>query len=335
MGPMTELTKVAGWPSDHGGCGWYRIETPVKGLGIEDTIIDTVLPNSIVDEPERLVVLNRSTTPVAMMLLESFQRDRRPWVYDIDDLLWMLTPDNPAYKYYSDDTVMGRLQWHIRNAPIVTVSTKQLADEVHAAGRTTEIAVVPNTLPDSLYDTPQPLSLPTGQKTILWRGSNTHAKDVEVVGYGLRKIDATRPDVRIVFAGVDHRKQLKLENAEFLPWVRDPEEYVRQIIELAPDIALCPLGHTRFNKSKSHVNALEASIARAVPIASRTPAYEDFIDDGVNGLLVPYTTEHWYRAILRLLDTDLTDMKEAARKNAEHYRTGLMRDEYRALLETL
>lgn len=329
--------KVWGWAADAGGCAWYRILTPLLALEDDDIATGTVMPNAVLSEPDRLVVLQRSTTPSAMMVLDEFQQKGRPWVYDADDLLWNLTPDNPAYSHYNHPMIAKRFQWHIENAPLFTVSTSRLAQEVTDAGAH-KVAVVPNTIPDHLYDFADEVSLRPrldDRLVIVWRGSPTHAKDVEVLRYAARRL-YERPDVHLVFVGADYRKALGVPEATLLPWVDSPEAHVRRIIELQPDVVLCPLDHTRFNASKSHVNALEGALAGALPICSNVPAYQGFVDAPGTGVLLPNAPDRWWKELRRLADEGPEAIdREPIRENARRFRTSLMKDQYRDLLASV
>lgn len=329
--------KIWGWPADDGGCAWYRIKIPLGALTDDDVDFGTVMPNTVLDEPDRLVVLQRSTAPKPMMVLDEFQQNGRPWVYDADDLLWEITPDNPAYTHYANPIIRKRMYWHIENAPLFTVSTSNLADEVRAAGAH-RVAVVPNTLPDHLYDFADQVSLRPrvdDRFTIFWRGSTTHAEDVKVLRYAAKRLQE-RDDVRLVFAGADYRKQLGAPDADYLPWVASPEAHVRRVIELQPDVVIAPLAHTRFNASKSHVAALEGALAGAYPVCSNVPAYQGLITDETNGLLLPNNPDQWWRALRSLADAgpDAID-RDAIRDNARRFRTSLMKEQYRDLLASM
>lgn len=329
--------KLWGWPADEGGCAWYRIRIPLGALTEDDVGFGTVMPHSVLDEPDRLVVLQRSTAPKPMMVLDEFTQKRRPWVYDADDLLWALTPDNPAYSHYSNPIIAKRFEWLITHATLFTVSTAPLADEARAAGAH-RVAVVPNTLPDELFDFADQVSLRLrvdDRFTIFWRGSPTHSEDVKVLRYAAKKLHA-RDDVRLVFAGADYRKELGVPDAEHLPWVADPEAHVRRVIELQPDVVLAPLAHTRFNSSKSAVAALEGALAGAMPVCSNVPAYQGFVTPGVDGFLLPNAPDAWWK-ILRELADDGPDAipRDAIRTNARRFRTSLMKEQYRDLLQSV
>lgn len=329
--------KVWGWPADAGGCAWYRIITPLAVLDEDDVQIGETMPREVmVNEPDRLVVLQRSTTPTALSVLDKFQRDGRPWVYDSDDLLWALTPDNPAYSHYNNPVVHARFQWLIDNSPLFTVSTSNLADEVARAGAK-YVAVVPNTIPDHLFDYADRVAAQprTDERlTIVWRGSTTHRKDVEVLRYAVKRLQQ-RDDVRLVFVGADYRKELGVPDAEMLGWVSSPEQHLKRVIDLRPDVVLCPLEHTRFNACKSHVNALEGALAGALPVCSNVPAYQEFVGGGA-GLLLPNAPDRWWKELRSLADSGPAAIDSPAiRDTARRYRSSLLKDDYRALLSSL
>lgn len=328
--------KIWGWPSDKGGCAWYRIETPLGTLTDDDVGVGTTMPNSVLDEPDRLVVLQRSTAPKAMMVLDEFQQKRRSWVYDADDLLWALTPDNPAYSHYNNPVIAKRFQWHLDNAPLFTVSTPELADEARAAGAH-RVAIVPNTLPDRLFDYADDVAAkPRADErlVIVWRGSPTHGEDVKVLRYAAKRLHE-RDDVRLVFVGADYRKDLGVPDAELLPWVDSPEKHVRRLIDLRPDVALCPLAHTRFNSCKSHVNALEGAIAGALPLCSNVPAYQRYCTEGAGELLSNHP-DVWWKRLRALADAGPFEIdRDAVRDRARMFRASLMKDQYRELLESV
>ena len=328
--------KLFGWPADQGGCAWYRIIGPLESLlhSQPDVAIqiDQVMPLDVLDGDDWLVVLQRSTNPAAMMALEYFAEKGRKWVYDIDDLLWGLEKSNPAFGYYNQPVVQQRLKWHMENAPICTASTANLADEMRNNGAK-NVHVLPNTLPQRVFDNIDTIVRETtadDRTTIFWRGSPTHKDDIKVIKYALKRW-ANRDDVRIVLAGTDYRKELAVPNAEFLPWMNSPEEYLYSVARIRPDIALCPLKYNRFNDSKSHVNALEAAAVGAIPLCSNTFAYQSLIKDGENGFLLPSSEHHWDRTLRTLVEADHKDrgpLQVAAVQSVNKFITENWKDEY-------
>lgn len=329
--------KLYGWSGDNGGCSWYRIQIPLAAQTDHDVQQGTVMPHEVFKDPERLVVLQRSTAPKPMMVLDEFQQNARPWVYDVDDLLWAVTPDNPAFEHYQKPVIAKRMRWHAENAPLFTVSTPNLASEAREAGAK-RVAVVPNTLPDHLFDYADDVAArprADDRLVVTWRGSTTHGNDVKVLRYAAKRLN-DREDVRLVFIGADYRKELGVPDAEHLPWTPSPEGHVRRLIDLRPDVALCPLAHTRFNSSKSWVNALEGAIAGAYTVCSNVPAYRTFHGSDADGVLMSNHPDAWWKTLRSLADAGPWDLdREAIRANARRFRTSLMKDEYSDLLATV
>ena len=327
--------KLFGWPADQGGCAWYRIIGPLESLrDSSDVTIDIsqIMSNEVLDNEEWLIILQRSTNPSAMMALEYFFDKGRKWVYDIDDLLWALEPSNPAFGYYNQPIVRQRLKWHMRNAPICTSSTANLADEMREMGAK-NVHVLPNTLPQRVVDNLNQIVTETpadDRFTIFWRGSPTHKDDIKIIKYALKRWNNS-DEVRIVLAGTDYRKELGVPDAEFMPWTNSPEEYLYSVARVRPDIALCPLQPNRFNYSKSHVNALEATAIGAVPLCSNISAYQELITDTENGFLLSTNEHHWDRLVRDLVAggrEGLSSMRKAAVSSTTKFITENWKDEY-------
>lgn len=210
---MTDCPDVYYWPSDTGACRFYRCALPAEALNATGT--DAQLPEAtrldswVKDDPDRLVVLQRSHNPQARTRLSRFVNQGRPFVFDVDDWLWGLEDDNPAFPVYANPAVRENLDWMAHNATVMTCSTEPLAQNISDTFNR-DAHVIRNALPDRLI-TPD---LEEREPVIFWRGSNTHKRDVQVLGPALRRLDAE--GIRIVFAGADYRKLLGLTNAELM-----------------------------------------------------------------------------------------------------------------------
>lgn len=320
--------KLFGWTADTGGCAWYRIIAPLETLQANNKIevqISQLMPQEIALDPETLIVLQRSTNPAAMVALEAFKEMGKQWVYDLDDLLWAVEPDNPAYNYFGQRVVRDRLTWHMKNAPAFTASTETLAQEMRNAGAH-NVTVTPNTLPQRVLNNIDKIIEETPrneQTTIFWRGSPTHKNDIKTIRYAMKRW-ANNDEVKIILAGTDYRKELAIPNAEYIPWVADPEQYLYTVAATRPDIVMCPLAPTRFNYSKSHVNALEASAMHAIPICSDIQAYETLITHEQNGYLLSTNEHHWDKTLQTLIKATPQErhtLQQNARNNTNNYTT--------------
>ena len=288
---MSDKLKLFMWHADWTGCYWYRSKWPADALSDagHDVVTGTVSRHA---DNDRLHVLQRSTNINAARKLFALNEQGVPWVYDLDDAIWALTPDNPGAEHFYKKDVQALIHWLTTNAPIVTCSTEPLADMVRNRFRADQspatTVVLPNALP-SKYTALDPGE--DREHVVLWRGSATHSEDIKVARKALQA--ASKAGARVVFAGADYRSLAGVPDAELLPWVKSTEDYIKAIRELKPTVALIPLHPTEFNRAKSQVALLEARAAGAVPICSNREAYAPWIEDTKSGFLVTGNEWHW------------------------------------------
>jgi hypothetical protein len=67
------------------------------------------------------------------------------------------------------------------------------------------------------------------------------------------------------------------------------------------DIGLAPLRPNRLNEARSHVKALDLSRMGAAGIYSDEAPYRSFVQDGIDGLLLPLNAGLWEENIINLL----------------------------------
>lgn len=345
--------KLFGWPSDSGACKFYRTALPMRALdgwdGHETRMCpDGVyrLPRDVKEDPDWLVVLQRSDHPSARQTFELFGQLDRPFVWDVDDDLWSVEHDNPAFGRFSHPQVRANLDWMVEHAAVVTCSTEPLAERLRVR-RAGPIHVLPNALDEPRLD---PV-LDERDPVVFWRGSPTHDRDVDLVGFALQR--AERRGVQVVLAGQDYRARLGLKSALMLedyvlahpelgpkyrkllravPSERDPRkprlalqltpyEYLRFVRDLVrPTVALCPLRSSAFNDAKSHIAALEAHAVGAVAITSAMPAFDWYMAPLEYGLRVRNREQDWHRALQDVLDLDYAGWRALAEAGAARAR---------------
>lgn len=131
---------------------------------------------------------------------------------------------------------------------------------------------------------------------ILWTGSNTHDKDLDVMVKVVRKmIDKYGVSVRFLFFGYcppqflvnrvssgnsEGRLAIKDEFAHALSYISPVQmnKYYESIRTIDPDLAVCPLNDHVFNLSKSNLKVLEMSAFGIPCIASDIGPYR-FLND--------------------------------------------------------
>ncbi|MCH7589443.1 hypothetical protein IIB34_00215 [PVC group bacterium] len=189
----------------------------------------------------------------------------------------------------------------IINSDLVTTTTEFLAKEYREIHK--NVVVLPNCVdPD---DWGEPLENKTGKVRIGIVGSVAYHHDFEKIKGLLRKLDA-RDDVQLVLIGLwngtkrednplvnkVHKKEFKfwdsLKNKEHIPWC-DVVYYMESLRQARLDMMLIPRRENHFNKAKSNIKFLEASMLEIPVIAQGfkdgLSPYDNDID-GTNGVLV-------------------------------------------------
>jgi hypothetical protein len=283
--------RVAIIPSDKAACAMYRLAWPANAVaeqaGWETEIHDpgdvTIRhPFAIkgIDDVEGLdlVLMQRVATPRQVRLIKAFQKLGIAVVVDVDDLLSDIEKDNKSHDYWSEEfngTPRFRLLEQATHlADLVTVSTPNLARKYAKHGR---VEVLRNGLPNHAFADPaKTYDKWTGgvdEFVVGWSGSlDSHPHDLEVTGGAVRA--AMDDDARIRFHVIGEpepvAQALNLDPSRVTGtgWVPFEEyhEALRQV-----DLALVPLTDSRFNRSKSHLKALEFSAAGAMVLTSPLP----------------------------------------------------------------
>jgi len=204
------------------------------------------------------------------MLYLAWKAGLKIWI-DLDDLLWQIPAANSAsinWKPEADENLKKALA----NADIVTTTTDALAE---AISRETQapVAVVPNAWNDRLFELPKAWNGETKKEftTFFWRGSNTHDGDL----YAHRQAFQPSDKTLFRFMGALPWYFLKayggpLETIHWDSFNGNIYSYFDQIRRIAPDCFVFPLEDNDFNRCKSNIAWIEATISGSAIIA---PSY--------------------------------------------------------------
>jgi glycosyltransferase involved in cell wall biosynthesis len=228
-------------------------------------------------------------------------------VYDIDDDIYSLSPDNPAFHVITRDNQQAAAAC-MKLADVVTTTTDELANRLMQVVDDITPEVIPNAL-----DTDDRW-LPVGQtgspdewKRIFWQGSSTHEKDWEVCIDAVDQIMQVHKNVRIVILGYLPKCIIYRITQ---PWWKNrvehvgfskPETYFEMIHHVRAEVAIAPLFPQPFNEGKSPIKWLEATLIGIPVVASAMEPYASVIEDGDDGVLVSPATDSWFRAIEEML----------------------------------
>jgi glycosyltransferase involved in cell wall biosynthesis len=224
---------------------------------------------------------------------------RYKMVYEIDDDIWTVDPSNKAaYVGYSKPELREAMQASIEVSDLVVVTNDTLAEVIRPMNP--NIAVVPNFIPAWLLDLPMPN---TGGKsvTVGWSGGSSHAMDWREAMPAIAPTLFREVNTTMHFIGwhpPDAGDYLPRYRRRGTGWIASVPDFYRSIDF---DIGLAPLTHHVFNRSKSHIKALEYAALGIPVIASDVGPYSDFVRHGETGFLVRQPHE-WRRYLRQLLD---------------------------------
>lgn len=200
----------------------------------------------------------------------------------------------------------------IVNADLVTVTTEDLVTKLKPLND--HILQIPNAWNHRLFNYRNP-SGHQKSKTILWRGSRTHAEDMDTYLPEISRVAKDHPDWKFVFVGGAYWKvhnmipKGQIACFEFL----EPMKYYRLIHDLSAKIAIVPLHDHTFNHAKSNIAWQEATFAGAAVLC---PNWTEWQNDGAILYASPYEFEKNLRLMMEP-NADLKHFNKASWKELE------------------
>lgn len=160
-------------------------------------------------------------------------------------------------------------------ADFVIVSTEELKKQYGIFNN--NITVVPNTFDDYLFNIAKEFN--SNSKIVFWRGGHTHEQDLFVYKDVITKLIKENEDFNFIFQGDCLPEWINVlsivygqKNITVHPIV-DVFSYFWNLQDLKPALFLVPLEENQFNKSKSDIAALEATISGSLAL---TPPWEEW-----------------------------------------------------------
>lgn len=333
--------------SDHNACAYYRMELPHRLLVRKRLAVGTL---GFINDPllqtnmEDLCVIQRQYSPHVFKSMEHKRSLGIRIVGDVDDNMWALKPDNPAYTVFNGGTVRQKEQGarasgqlrpeqhfiqpsavladFFRYCDAVTVPTEPLAVVLRKYNRNTW--VVPNWLDDSVLTSyPKPLA-PDKKIRILWTGSDSHRDELIPSFTAIRRL--LDEDSRIVFCYVGYPHPIldtfPRDRVDFYPPTQFVPQYYWLLSKIPAQIAIAPLDDSMFARSKSWIKALEYGLFGYFPVLQDSPPYRALSDLGLADLpmwVKANTEEIWYRS----LRSAVADVGQCLQR-AERYQEGIL-----------
>lgn len=314
--------KLLGIVADNSACSYYRVINPCKvleRLGAQLTLSSRIGPDIIARHD--VIVVPRQQTPEVYELIRHFIWDNKLFIYDIDDDLDHVTPENPAFRVYRQ----GRPEIHWVRKVMgachgVTVTTPELKEWYSQSNQ--NIHCLDNYIDFSLrewfvdvdftsegiafnkreFERPEHRK---GKFVIGYSGGDSHKDDFALCAPELKAFLNSKPNAHLVFYtnpklaeywintyGFDKDK-VEIQNP--VPFPEHPKGL------FGMDVQLAPIQTTQFNLCKSSLKVKEGMAAGAAMIASSVGPYARFHHQTNRSFLVvgqgPHAVPSWARAL--------------------------------------
>lgn len=326
--------------SGYGGCSYVRIYLPCIHNGFrtdkpsryDNKVTIPTVREEIMNAD--VVVFHRAEEPQYHALARMLKRDGKKIVMDNDDT-FQLEDSHPLAQFGPDATVQDSLSRRQNNlnefmqmSDLVTTSTKTLAEEYKKINPNT--LVLPNCVDPDDWD--EPLRNEGNKVRIGLVGSAALEYDYLHLREVIKEL-SERDDVEIVMFGLGNKEHRKANpivtkvfteeytfwdsiKMEHFPWVPN-YLYQETLNEMRLDIMLIPRKDNYFNRCKSNVKFLEASMCE-IPIIAQSFSdgpYEE-IEEGVTGFLIKDNND-WKAKIERLIQDK--ELRRQVGRNAKEY----------------
>ncbi len=314
--------RVAVFPSDDGGCGWYRLRYPAVNLQAQghDVVIDppdmafyrnadTGQPVSV-DLDADVAVVQRTVRDIAVDFVATLKAAGHRVIVDVDDDLDALHDGHPYIGVLNGE---GRSPENLhrvcRMADAVTVTTPALAER-YGYGKA---VVLPNLVPASYLRVE---ARRKGPLRVGWTGRPvSHIGDAGVMGGRVGPVVAAA-GARFAAWGSSAPRTFVEVGVPVSAQVTVPHRPLRSgypgsVAELS--VGLAPLQWTEFDVAKSWLKTAEYSALGVPWIASPLPEYSKMHAMGCG--LLAHTPEEWAEHVGRLLGSpsERAELAEAGR----------------------
>lgn len=236
----------------------------------------------------------------------------KPVIFDIDDLVidkeytnmipYVQTMSEKERGVYDDG--VERMRKTLKSCDCAITTTTALAKELN--NYVGDVYVNRNTASEKMLRYSErafKTVIRDKDKVVLgyFSGSITHNDDFKLILPIVVKLMKDYPDVFLKIVGeLDIPEELipyknRILISPFVEWKELPN------LIASVDINLAPLESTLFNEAKSENKWMEAALVRVPTIASKVGAFEEMIEDGVDGVLCSDLQE-WEESLVQLIE---------------------------------
>lgn len=255
---------------------FYRCMGPLHALrrqrpSLHVSVIDSINWASL--SGYDAVLFQRPTTENHVQIARMVAQHGLPVWVEFDDNFFAIPRDNPHYEQFMSPAVHQHIVRLCSVADVVTVTTQALAAVFSQFHK--DVRVIPNALMTNLVGHipdhgPEPRS-----PIIMWRGSNTHQRDVDTYSAQIIGAAKAHPELRWAFQGYAPYGVIEgIGPMASSGKMQDQLDYFAMLKATRPLAFIVPLADHAFNRCKSNIAAIEAVYAGAVPLVPDWPEWQ-------------------------------------------------------------
>lgn len=328
---MNQNAKIGFFPHADTGCYWYRIKTPMDALkraGFDVKRIDWEKPVEKFEDYVSFQMYGIQGISVAQ-IAEFIKEQKKKFVFDIDDDITAIQPDN--IHYYSVKADAYTAFELMEMADEVTVTTENLKKALSKCTKA-PITVVPNCYVPEEWGQRKRKG---GKLRVGFSGGMSHISDLILILPTIAALQK-KHDFDFIIYGIGSKEpyenwfkriqsratpelieQMKLFDRllndisfEWVPFV-NWREHPQVLANIDLDIGLCPLLDTEFNRGKSPIKAMEYGLVGTLSVASNLPPFTE----EPTSILVD--NDKWESALEYVLTLTDEQREELVSKNRE------------------
>lgn len=221
-----------------------------------------------------VVFLQRPCGKDHLIIMELARKMNKPVWACYDDNYLNIPPSNPRYESYMVEGRQYLIEDCIKMADMVTVSTEEIKTEY--LKHNPNVVVVPNAYDETMFELP---SKHNKSKIVLLRAGDTHKENLLHYKDDIIKCFYEHPQYTWVFMGMSTPEWLtgdldapneRIKLYDF----QDIFTYFHYLMEINPEIVICPLEDIAFNRSRSNNNWIEGTLAGAIVVATALPEFQ-------------------------------------------------------------
>ncbi|MCQ6559730.1 glycosyltransferase family protein [Paenibacillus mendelii] len=262
-----------------------------------------------------IVIFFRTVQPEAYKSLELAREMGKKTVYVIDDHFLAMSPATDMGRYYHESNKRKTYVKFLKNAHIIKVASGFFAKHLETHFNPNRVVNFPGSVDFSLISGLVKDNKNEDKIVIGYEGGKKHIA-FEPVTNALRGILRTYGDkIRIEFYGFVPEGLEGKPQVSYVQHDSDYKNFLKRLYRSKWDIGLAPLEHSLLHDCKTNNKFREYSACRIPGIYSSYPAYEDWVKNKENGMLVSETRDDWYEAMVELIENP--ELRQTITNNAE------------------